>query len=82
MKTLIILLSIYIVSVLGMWFQIKKDYSKGGDMEGEEIKLFHLFLTIFPIWNTITFLFYFFVDYVLKHCSTNEFLNKFFKIKK
>ena len=82
MKTLIILLSIYFLSVLAMWLQINKDYSKGGDSEGEELKLFHLLITFLPIGNTLVFLYCVFIDYVLKDYSTNELLSKFFKIKK
>lgn len=82
MNTLIILSIIYIASVLGMWFQIKKDYSKGGDMEGKELKLVLLLITFLPILNTIALGFCLLVDYVLKENSTNELLSKFYKIKK
>ena len=82
MKTLIILLSIYIISALSMYFLIRKKHSKGGDMEGKELKLVLLLITFFPILNTIALGFCLLVDYVLKENSTNELLSKFYRIKK
>lgn len=84
MKTLIILLSIYIISALSMYFLIRKEHSKGGDLEGEELKFCHLVATFVPLVNTVILLLLLIIDFFsfLSKCTTTENLSKFYKLKR
>lgn len=74
-----VIIGVYIVSAVAMWFSVKFSYSKGGEMQDEEVSWFHFFATIVPIFNTITLVI---LTIISADYNKDKFLKKVFNIKK
>lgn len=74
-----VIIGVYIISAVAMWFSVRKSFSKGGEMQDEEVSWFYLFATIVPIYNTITLVV---LTIISADKNKDKFLKKVFNIKK
>lgn len=79
MTICLILIGIYIFSAVAMWLSVRKSFSKGGEMQDEEVSWFYFFATIVPILNTITLVI---LTIISADYNKDKFLKKVFNIKK
>jgi hypothetical protein len=74
---IILAILIYLISFYGVWKFSQKFFSIGGRWEGSSPQIIDLFVTFFPIINTIVF-----ITMIIINCENKNILLKFYRIKK
>lgn len=78
MTTIIICIIVYLFSAYKIWYWLRLDYNNG---HIEKIGYEHFIFVVTPVYNTVLCIVIIVTSVYKTLCSSNKFLNWFFKIK-